>query len=93
MSMHESGNQDGPLGHDHRRARRPEGAPSLGRASKPMVLGVAGGVAEYIGANPTTVRWLWFLSLPLSGGLSGVAYLVLAALLKANPAADETAGG
>jgi phage shock protein PspC (stress-responsive transcriptional regulator) len=80
--------QDQPhdvLRHGHRRARRPPAMLPLYRSERPRILGVAGGVAEFIGANPATVRLLWLASLPLSGGLTGVAYLVMAALLKRRP--------
>lgn len=43
--------------------------------------GVAAGIAGFVGAGAWTVRWLWLLSLPLSGGLTGLVYLLLWALI------------
>lgn len=71
------------LGHEHRRARRPAGAGRPRRSRVRIIAGVAGGLAEFIGAEPRTVRWLWGISLPLSGGLTAVAYLVLWLMLPA----------
>jgi phage shock protein PspC (stress-responsive transcriptional regulator) len=69
------------LGHGHRRARRPAAAAPLARSDKRVVAGVAAGVAEFVGADPRAVRWLWAITLPLSGGLTAVAYLALWAML------------
>lgn len=69
------------LRHDHRRARRPQASVRLTRASGAVAGGVAAGVAEFVSADPRAVRWLWIVSLPLSGGLTAVAYLVLWVLL------------
>ena len=63
--------------HDHRRARRPAGDQRLLRSRQRVLGGVASGVAEFIGVAPFAVRLLWLLSLPLSGGITGVAYLLL----------------
>jgi len=44
-----------------------------------MICGVCGGVAEYIGVDPTIVRLLWVL-FSLSGG-AGVLLYIIAALV------------
>ena len=44
------------------------------------IAGVAGGMAEYFGVDPTIVRILWIL-VALPGGLSIIFYFVLWALL------------
>lgn len=44
-----------------------------------MICGVCGGVAEYIGMDPTIVRLLWVL-FSLSGG-AGVLLYIIAALV------------
>jgi phage shock protein C len=46
-----------------------------------MIAGVAGGVAEYLNIDPIIVRILWLISIPLSGFLSALAYLILAIVL------------
>jgi phage shock protein C len=45
------------------------------------IAGVAGGVAEYLNVDPIIVRVLWLISIPLSGGLSALAYLILVVVL------------
>jgi phage shock protein C len=66
------------LPHDQRRARRPNTTKKLTRSRYDRVLtGVLGGVAAYVGANPTTVRLLFALSTLLSGGILAVGYLLL----------------
>lgn len=70
------------LVHDHRRARRPVAGAGLARSGSDRVLaGISGGIAQFIGANPRVVRVLWIVSLPLSGGLTAIAYLLLWLLL------------
>ncbi|MEX2540880.1 MAG: PspC domain-containing protein [Trueperaceae bacterium] len=76
---------DHDLGHDHRRARRPQGVRRLTRSRRKLAGGVAAGVAEMVDADARLLRWIWALSLPLSGGLTGVAYLLLWALLPEQP--------
>lgn len=71
------------LSHDHRRARRPASQERLQRSRERRFGGVAAGVAEYVGASPVAVRLLWLASLPLSGGLTGVVYLLLWMMLPA----------
>ena len=41
-----------------------------------MVAGVAGGMAEYVGVDPTIVRLLWVLAF-LPGGVPGLLLYVL----------------
>ena len=71
--------------HDHRRARRPEGDQRLRRSRAAVIGGVAGGVAGFVGAEPRVVRLLWLLSLPFSGGITGLAYLLLWLILPGEP--------
>jgi phage shock protein PspC (stress-responsive transcriptional regulator) len=82
--------QSDALRHDHRRARRPAAAARLGRSHRRLIGGVAAGVAEFTGADPKTVRWLWLITLPLSGGLTAVAYLALWAMLPGPGRRDAT---
>lgn len=67
--------------HDHRRARRPVGGQRLLRSRERVLGGVAAGVADFIGAPPLRIRLLWLVSLPLSGGITGLAYLLLWVIL------------
>ncbi len=52
------------------------------------IAGVAGGVAEFFGLDPTLVRVLWFLSI-FFGGFGIVAYAVLAIALPLEPVSAE----
>lgn len=72
------------LGHSHRRARRPAGLKRLARSSRVRIGGVAEGLAEFVDAGPVVLRGLWLISIPLTGGLSAVVYLLLWALLPAS---------
>ena len=50
-----------------------------------MIAGVAGGIAEFFGVDPTLVRLIWALLL-LPGGLPGlIAYLVSWAIIPLEP--------
>ena len=73
-----SGGSD-PLPHAQRRARRPHGAASPLRRSRQqrVVAGVCGGIAEFVGARPSSVRLLWLVSLLPSLGLTLLAYPAL----------------
>ncbi len=55
-----------------------------------MIAGVAGGMAEYIGIDPTIVRVAWvvagLLMLPISAPLIVVLYFVLALIIPEVPA-------
>lgn len=52
------------------------------------IAGVAAGVAEYFGLDPTLVRVLWFLSI-FFGGLSIVLYIGLAIIMPLEPITDH----
>jgi len=57
-----------------------------------MIAGVAGGIGQYLGIDPTLVR-LVFVALTLAGGGSGIlAYLILAVLMPLEPAPGMIAG-
>lgn len=53
-----------------------------------VIAGVASGVAEFFGLDPTLVRVLWFLSL-FVGGLGLVAYVGLAIIVPNEPLSPE----
>ena len=64
--------------HDQRRARRPNKPGRLTRSKDDKaVAGIMGGIAEYVDANPRTLRILFALSLPLSGFITLLGYLIL----------------
>ena len=64
--------------HDQRRARRPNKPGRLTRSrDDTIVAGIMGGIAEYVDANPRTLRILFALSLPLSGFITLLGYLIL----------------
>src|SRR5437588_1933327 len=42
-----------------------------------MISGVAGGTAEYFGADPTLVRLIWVVLTVATGGLAAFGYLLL----------------
>ncbi len=46
-----------------------------------MLFGVAGGMAEYFGADPTLVRVAWVLLTLASAGLGLLAYVILAIVM------------
>lgn len=46
-----------------------------------MVCGVCGGVAEYLGIDPTVVRVAWVIVTMISGGIGLVGYIAGAALI------------
>ena len=75
------------LPHDQRRARRPNTDRKLTRSRERVLGGVAGGVAEYLNASPTAVRWGFGVVLVFSGGIFAIAYGLLWLLL---PAPDIT---
>ncbi len=49
-----------------------------------MIAGVAGGLAEYFGIDPTLVR-LAFVAFTLAGGSGVLAYLILAIIMPLEP--------
>lgn len=66
------------LPHDQRRARRPDTTRKLTRSPYDRVwTGVLGGISEYVGANPRTVRVLFSGTTFLSGGILLISYLLL----------------
>lgn len=50
-----------------------------------LISGVAGGVAEYFEVDPVLVRILWFISVPMTGGLTFLAYIVMMIVLPIEP--------
>ena len=50
-------------------------------ATDSMLFGVAGGMAEYFGADPTLVRLAWVLVGIASGGLALIVYVILAIIV------------
>lgn len=56
----------------------------LYRSNDRKVFGVCGGIAEYLGIDPTIVRLLWII-LSLSGGSGAVLYLIAALLMDNRP--------
>lgn len=49
-----------------------------------MVSGVCGGIAEYLGIDPTLIRLIWVLFCAL-GGSGFLAYLVAAVIIPYSP--------
>jgi phage shock protein PspC (stress-responsive transcriptional regulator) len=47
--------------------------------------GVAGGVADYFEVDPVLVRILWFISIPFTGGLTFLAYIVMMIVVPVEP--------
>ena len=56
-----------------------------------VIAGVASGVAEFFGLDPTLVRVLWFLSI-FFGGVSLLLYIGLAIIVPLEPLAAAAAG-
>jgi len=50
-----------------------------------LILGVAGGIAEYFGVDPTLVRVGLLLALLLTGPAAPVVYFVLALIIPETP--------
>lgn len=71
------------LTHDQSRARRPATPNRLRRSRDRVLGGVAGGLADYIDAKPTVVRWVFGVVTVLSGGVFATAYALLWLLLPA----------
>lgn len=55
-------------------------------ADNKMLDGVCGGIAEYFGIDPTTVRLAWVLFCAL-GGSGVLAYIIAAIVIPRNPGA------
>jgi phage shock protein PspC (stress-responsive transcriptional regulator) len=47
--------------------------------------GVAGGVADYFEVDPVLVRILWFISVPVTGGLTFLAYIIMMIAVPVEP--------
>jgi phage shock protein PspC (stress-responsive transcriptional regulator) len=56
----------------------------LYRSNERKIFGVCGGLAEYLGIDPTIVRVIWALMV-LSGGGGAVLYLIAALLMDNRP--------
>lgn len=65
------------LRHEQRRARRPLTENVLRRSRNRWVAGVVGGVAEYLNANPTALRWGFVALICLSLGIVLLPYALL----------------
>ncbi len=54
-----------------------------------MLFGVAGGIGEYLGVDPTVVRVLWVvggvLMLPMTGPVALLLYVILALIIPEEP--------
>ncbi|HTH72745.1 MAG TPA: PspC domain-containing protein [Candidatus Pristimantibacillus sp.] len=50
-------------------------------AKDKKIFGVCGGLAEYIGADPTVVRLAWAIITVITGVVPGVAAYLIAALI------------
>jgi phage shock protein C len=68
--------EDG-LTHSQRRARRPNVTKKFYRSSGKVIAGIAGGVAEYIDANPRNVRIVFVVALIFTFGFFALPYLAL----------------
>ncbi|MCS6844409.1 MAG: PspC domain-containing protein [Caldilineales bacterium] len=83
-----------PISAADRRSELP-GAPKRRRlyrsAANRSLAGVCGGLAERLGVDSALVRIPWLLSVPLTGGLTLLLYLVLAAALPEETPADRAA--
>lgn len=73
--------------HDERRGRRPATDRALRRSRTHRVLGgVCGGIAEFVGVAPSTVRIVYAFSALPSLGMTAVGYLLLWWLIPAKQA-------
>ena len=73
------------LNHDHRRARRPNTTLSFQRSKNGLIAGIAGGIAQYIQANPFYLRIAFIGILIVSLGIAGLAYVILWWLIPLEP--------
>jgi len=53
-----------------------------------ILVGVAGGLAENFGVDPSLVRILWVILTPLTGGLALLLYIVMAFVVPQEPAGN-----
>ena len=58
-----------------------------------MLAGVAGGLADYWGADPSLIRVIWALLIIFTGGLALVVYIVMAIVIPEEPDILPTAAG
>lgn len=80
--MTESSERVDALLHRQRRARRPASAARLHRPVAGRRLGgVCRGIADFVSGDVRLVRALWLVSVPLSLGVSLIAYALLWMLL------------
>jgi len=70
------------LEHEQMRARRPNVQGRLKRDTDNKVFaGVLAGIADFTGANPTTVRIIFVVATLLSAGIVAIGYVLLWMLL------------
>lgn len=71
-----------------RRARHPEGSDRrlLRRREGRVLFGLCAGIADYVGADVRTIRWLFVLTGVLTLGTMVVGYLLLALMTGREPA-------
>ena len=62
---------------DHRRLFR--------SADDRWLAGVAAGVARYFDVDPLVVRIIWLVSVPLTSGITALAYLVMVIVVPLEP--------
>ena len=56
----------------------------LYRSNDRKIFGVCGGIAEYLGCDPTLIRILWVV-FSFSSGIGAVVYLIAALLMDNRP--------
>ncbi|HEX8940220.1 MAG TPA: PspC domain-containing protein [Candidatus Limnocylindrales bacterium] len=59
--------------------------PRLYRSPDRMIAGVAGGVADYFDVDPSLVRIVWAISIPFSGFITLLIYIVMAVVVPDSP--------
>ena len=64
--------------------------PRLTKSSSRMLIGVCGGIADFLGWTPRAVRFLWLTVTILTGVVPGVvAYILLAAAMPPSPTVSK----
>ncbi len=63
----------------------PRNGPRLYRSQDRMIAGVASGVADYFDVDPSIVRILWAISMPFSGFVTLLIYIVMAVVVPEEP--------
>jgi phage shock protein PspC (stress-responsive transcriptional regulator) len=56
-----------------------------------MLSGVAGGLAEMLDIDPSIVRIVWAVLVPLTGGIALLVYIVMAIVVPERPLGAESA--